>query len=147
MVNWLEAAFPGLAQGSYQVTSPKSRDYNSIAWAAGDTTQWWWPGPNPEDEYWPSDVARERSLAPFQAVFAGLGYLPCASADLEPGVEKVALFAQPDGRPTHGARQLPNGRWTSNLGKSEDVEHALHDLEGAVYGRVVIVLGRERRDR
>jgi hypothetical protein len=118
--------------------------YNCIAWAAGKSHEWWWPGPDLEDEYWPPDVAREVTLAAFQAAFAGLGYLPCLSAVLEPEVEKVALFARPDGKPTHAARQLPSGRWTSKLGESEDVEHNLHDLEGAVYGRVVLVMARRR---
>jgi hypothetical protein len=44
--------------------------------------------------------------------------------------------------PKHAARQLPDGRWTSTLGPGEDLEHALHDLKGMVYGSVVLVLKR-----
>ena len=68
----------------------------------------------------------------------------CPAADLEPGVEKIALYANAVGKPTHGARQLANGRWTSKLGKREDIEHALHDLEGELYGTVVRIMKRPR---
>jgi hypothetical protein len=44
--------------------------------------------------------------------------------------------------PTHAARQLPNGRWSSKLGKLEDIEHALDDICGSAYGSVVPVLKR-----
>jgi hypothetical protein len=60
---------------------------------------------------------------------------------VEPGYEKVALFALA-GVPKHAARQLPSGRWVSKLGPSEDIEHALHDLTGMVYGSVVLVMKR-----
>jgi hypothetical protein len=47
-----------------------------------------------------------------------------------------------DGTPTHAARQLPDGTWTSKLGISEDIQHALDDLAGAVYRAVVQILKR-----
>jgi hypothetical protein len=147
MVESLEVLFPRLRAASYQVTSPPSRDYNCIAHAAGDTLHWWWPDPDPSNDaiYWPTGVAREETLAAFIAAFATIGYSPCATEELEPGLEKVALFADADGVPTHAARQLSSGRWTSKLGKREDIEHDLHDLEGEVYGVVVQVLVRARQ--
>lgn len=39
------------------------------------------------------------------------------------------------GIPSHAARQLPNGRWTSKCGQAEDIEHDLRDLEGRLYGK------------
>ncbi len=78
----------------------------------------------------------------FVAAFASLGYTVCEGEGPEAGCEKIALFADADGRPTHASRQLPGGRWTSKLGKLEDIEHELHDLEGAVYGAVVLILKR-----
>jgi hypothetical protein len=140
----LEELFPYLADSGYQVTSPRDDLYNCIAWAAGDTTDWWWPGANPDLEYWPPGIPRAVSLAAFEAVFATLGYVVCAAADLEPGIEKITLYANAVGKPTHGARQLTNGRWTSKLGKREDIEHALHDLEGELYGTVVRIMKRPR---
>jgi hypothetical protein len=63
---------------------------------------------------------------------------------METGWEKVALFAHEDGTPTHAARQLASGRWTSKLGELEDIEHELEAVEGAAYGSVVVYLKRLR---
>ncbi len=142
MVTPLEEAFPGLAGGGYLVTSPRDSDYNCIAWVAGETRTWWWPGRDVAKEYWPPGVPRERTHDAFVAAFASLGYAVCQGEGLEAGYEKIALFADADGRPTHAARQLPSGLWSSKLGKAEDIEHRLHDLEGTVYGSVVLLLKR-----
>jgi hypothetical protein len=142
MVTPLEELFPGLAGGAYRITSPPARDYNCIAWAAGDAARWWWPGPNLREEYWPPGIPREPTLSAFQEAFGLLGYRLCESDDLEPGFEKIALFADAQGRPTHAARQLLDGSWTSKLGKREDIEHRLRDLTGAIYDSVVRVFRR-----
>jgi hypothetical protein len=67
----------------------------------------------------------------------------CDTEVLEAGFEKIALFADAQGNPRHGARQLATGLWTSKLGKAEDIEHQLHDLEGTAYGSVVLVMKRQ----
>ncbi len=108
----------------------------------GDTRRWWWPGRDTSKEYWPPGVPRERTREAFVAVFATVGYTVCEGEPAEACHEKVALFADEDGRPTHAARQLPNGRWSSKLGKAEDVEHELRALEGTLYGRVVLLMKR-----
>jgi hypothetical protein len=66
----------------------------------------------------------------------------CTGDELEAGFEKIALFANDQGQPKHAARQLSDGHWTSKLGKSEDIEHALHDLTGVLYGSVVLIMKR-----
>jgi hypothetical protein len=142
MVNPLEEIFPGLARGSYRITSPRDPHYNCIAWAVGDTSKWWWPGPELEREYWPPGATREATVSAFQEVFASLGYVACEGEGLEPGFEKIALFADAQAKPQHAARQRRDGRWTSKLGKTEDIEHDLHDLAGTVYGSVVQVMKR-----
>jgi hypothetical protein len=142
MANLLEELFPGLAQGVYAITNARSRRYNCIAWAAADQSRWWWPGPDEENEYWPDAVAREETLEAFQALFASLGYEPCDAEAFESGCAKVALFANENREPKHAARQLSSGRWTSKLGAWEDIEHALHDLDGDEYGAVVLIMMR-----
>jgi hypothetical protein len=137
----IEALFPNLRGTVYRITSPPSDAYNCIAWAAGDTERWWWPG-DPARTYWPLGVPRLETLSAFQDAFAALGYVVCQQADLEPGFEKIALFADADGTPTHAARQLSDGAWTSKLGMSEDIQHSLADIAGAVYGSVVQILKR-----
>jgi hypothetical protein len=142
MVKPFEELFPGLAGGDYQVTSPPDSDYNCIAWAAGDPRNWWWPGQDVGKEYWPPGVPRDRTQDAFLAAFASLGYRVCEGESPEAGYEKIALFADVDGRPTHAARQLTSGRWSSKLGKAEDIEHGLHGLEGTLYGNVVFIMKR-----
>lgn len=136
----LEDVFPGLRGRPYQITSPKDHRYNCIAFAAGDDRNWWWPDAAGEDT-WPAGVARAETVNAFRDAFATLGYIICDNDQLEPGYEKVALFALA-GVPKHAAKQLPNGRWVSKLGPSEDIEHALHELIGMVYGSVVLVMKR-----
>jgi hypothetical protein len=143
MVDPLEEAFPGLARGGYRVTSPANKDYNCIAYAAGDTEHWWWPAPpDVTDAYWPQAAPRAETVEAFRAAFNSLGYTECANEDLEPGFEKVAIFADSQGIPLHAARQRPGGVWTSKLGEREDIDHALRDLEGTAYGAVVLIMKR-----
>lgn len=137
----LEALFPRLRGTDYRITSPASDVYNCIAWAAGDTEHWWWPG-EPARTYWPPGVPHQEALEAFRDAFASLGFVVCEQADLEPGFEKIALFADAEGTPTHAARQLSDGMWTSKLGMSEDIQHALEDLIGTAYGSVVLILKR-----
>ena len=133
--------FPNLVVEGYQATSERSLNYNCIAWAAAEQDRWWWPDRQGQ-YYWPAHAPREESLRAFLIAFGTLGYEPCDSDQLEDGFEKVAIFAGPDGRPTHAARQLSNGWWTSKLGRMEDIQHALAGLHGDSYGRVAQVLRR-----
>lgn len=136
----LEDVFPGLRGQPYQITSPKDHRYNCIAFAVGDDRNWWWPDAAGQDS-WPASVARAETIDAFRDAFATVGYTVCDNDHLEPGYEKVALFALA-GVPKHAAKQLPNGRWISKLGLSEDIEHQLHDLTGMVYGSVALVMQR-----
>ena len=45
--------FPRLTPDNHHISSPASTDYNCIAWAAEDTTEWWWPDVYNPDSYWP----------------------------------------------------------------------------------------------
>jgi hypothetical protein len=136
----LEDVFPGLCGQAYEIKSPKDTAYNCIAWAAGDSGNWWWPDEDGEDT-WPVGVTRRATVAAFRDAFASLHYVTCDDDRLEDGYEKIALFALA-GVPKHATRQLPTGRWTSKLGLLEDIEHALHDLTGMAYGSVVLVMKR-----
>jgi hypothetical protein len=142
MVTPLENLFPRLRVNAFRITSPADDDYNCIAWAAGKMNDWWWPLGDPDKSVWPSDARREETVPAFRDVFASLGYAVCSNEEVESGYEKVALFATEADVPTHAARQLLNGRWTSKLGFLEDIEHKLHDLEGTEYGSVVLIMKR-----
>jgi hypothetical protein len=141
MLDRLELVFPRLRDANYRISSSRDDVYNCIAWAAGFTDAWWWPG-TPDATFWPDGIPREVTLQAFSAAFASLGYSSCISEEPELGFEKIALYANAEGLPCHAARQLPSGRWTSKLGKMEDIEHSLHDLAGTIYGSVVQVMKR-----
>ncbi len=133
-------AFP-LLTGRYRHTSPQTPDYNCIAWAAGDSTRFWWPR---TPYYWPPGVARDETLAGFVAAYATLGYAPCDDGVFVAGQEKVALYGRPD-KPLHAARQLETGKWTSKLGSSVDIEHdSVLGVCSAQYGVLLQILARKR---
>jgi hypothetical protein len=134
--------FPQLAVGGFLETSPVSAAYNCIAWAAGDTGRWWWPDAM-NTAYWPPETLRAETLEAFAAAFATLGYAPCSDGAVAGQTEKVAIYAKA-ARPTHRARQLPDGRWTSKLGQDIDLTHDLAGLEGDLYGLVALFLSRPR---
>ena len=81
------------------------------------------------------------------AAFAVLGYEECEGDSLEEGYEKVALFARNVIgvlEPTHAARQLRDGQWTSKLGPQEDIEHTrAEDVAGPCYGIPVRFMKRK----
>jgi len=77
----------------------------------------------------------------YQRAFEAIGFAVCDEAEHESGFEKVAIFVI-DERPTHVARQLPSGIWTSKLGQQVDIEHLLDSLNGSRYGRTAQVLRR-----
>lgn len=83
--------------------------------------------------YWPEEVPRAVTVEAFISAYRTLGYERCDDAEPEAGFEKVAIYLRGD-EPTHAARQLPNGRWTSKLGRDVDVEHDSLEEVGARYG-------------
>lgn len=134
-----EESFPNLNLTNHRITSEATPSYNCIAWASEETHRWWWPDPY-DQYYWPSNLPREQTLLVFIRAYEGLGYTPCSNFGFEKDYRKVAIFADQDGKPTHAARQLANGKWTSKLGQDVDIEHELNGVEGPVYGTAVRVL-------
>lgn len=81
----------------------------------------------------------------FERYFDFAGWARTLRRDLEPGKRKIALYASlGNGQPTHAARQLENGLWTSKLGRDIDLSHELEELEGPTYGTVVAIFERSR---
>lgn len=140
---WFEEVFPNLKSTGYRITSPESPEYNCIAWAAQDTERWWWPDPF-DTYFWPQGVPRQETVGAFIQACAALGFAPCESDAFEPGFEKIAIYVDSSGKPTHTARQLPSGKWTSKLGESEDMEHLLDGLTSSIYGSVACILKRKK---
>jgi hypothetical protein len=134
--------FPRLKAANHRVTSPPTTLYNCIAWAVGDTNNWWQAG-----LHWPFPThPLDDTVAELKRVFESLGYQECPIGDLEPGFDKVALFAVSEYY-THAARQLDDGKWTSKLGNEDDIEHdSPESVAGGIYGEVVHFMKRTKPD-
>lgn len=151
----LEALFKNLAGSGYDQypISPKTLKrvgYNCIAWAAGENHRRWWPHPNKFAFYWPPCCPREplnqETLQNFVRAFESIGYKKCENGKFIEGIEKVVIFVNSRGVPTHASRMLESGRWTSKCGLLEDIEHeALSAVEGDAYG-VAFQFMHRRRD-
>ena len=136
----VEKDFPNLSKDGYSLTSPETPEYNCIAWAAGDNEVWWWPDSS-YTCYWPSEIPRAETIESFIKAYEKLDYSVCSNAELENGFEKVAIYADHNKKPTHAARQLNSGLWTSKLGSLEDIEHTtLNGLISDSYGSVAVIL-------
>lgn len=139
-----EAFFPSLYRDEYRITSDETKQYNCVAWAVQDITRCWWPYPG---YYWPPEIPLDESVDSFQALFSTMGYVECPTSEPVPDAEKIAIFVDADGLPTHVARQLADGTWTSKLGSWQDIEHQqLEALAGfaSLYGEVALIMQRSR---
>ena len=136
----LEEIFPNLAGSGYEITGQASKEYNCIAWVMGISTQNW--DCHDPDGYWPSSIPRDDSIMTAMQLFVGEGFSFCEDDALDPGYEKIALYAFV-GRFTHAARQLDDGRWTSKLGKGAVIIHpSPANLAGGFYGNVHCIMHR-----
>src|SRR5437773_1217674 len=120
--SWVADKFPNALPDTFKCASDRTDNlphngYNCIAWAAGKTDNWWWPIDDPS-AFWPIpiDPLDPVTLDAFIKAFATEGYLVCADGSLENGFEKIAIYVDRGGEPTHAARQLLNGTWTSKMG-------------------------------
>ena len=136
----LENFFPNLADSGYQITEEASGEYNCIAWALGISSQNW--DCRDPDGYWPPSLPRNHWIGTVIQLFADEGYSLSDSDALEPGYEKIAIYAFV-GQFTHVARQLEDGRWSSKLGIREVITHpSPASLSGGYYGNVHCVMRR-----
>jgi hypothetical protein len=135
----LSVNHPNLATEHFRATSPPDKGYNCFAWAGHETQRKWHPSAY-GGLFWPGGEQPD-TLEGFVTGYGALGFERCESADWESGLEKIAIFVA-DGIPSHVARQLPNGMWTSKMGDMEDIEHTLAGLTDGKYGRVHVLMQR-----
>ena len=141
--------FPNLEADGYEITNPRDRKYNCIAYAAGDEGRWWAPTAFPSPGYyWPERAERGRSLEALRSCFKAVGYEVCEDGEPEDGFTKVALYADDDGIWQHAARQLDGGEWTSKLGGNEDIRHRTPGcVGGPTYGSVGLFMRRRIKSK
>ncbi len=138
---------PRLKESDYRETSPSRRRCNCFGWVIGDEERPWYPRGEPDRSYWPPGIRDDFSLEAFTEAYATRGFRPSSTgASLVDGVEKIALYLDDEGEPSHAALQQPDGRWSSKMGTWEDIEHdSTTCLEGGTYGQVALFLERPRR--
>jgi hypothetical protein len=144
------AHFPGLNPQNSEKTSEIDRKLNCVGWALGQATGWWWPDVDVRGiqlllprSSWPDDLPRIVTVDNIMHLFERRGYELCHDHALEAGFLKIAIYALPNNHPTHVARQLSSGRWTSKLGEGIDLSHSSPaDLQGPKYGRVARFMRR-----
>ena len=117
--------FPKLTPHNHRITSPADPNYNCVAWAASDSTQWWEPG-----WFWPIDGADLKSI------MEASGYCVCSKSDAQQSDVAIVLYRD-EGEYTHIAWRLPSGKWTSKFGKWQDIEHDHpEDVAEGIYGEI-----------
>ena len=136
----LETIFPNLRPTGYEITSQESTRYNCVGWALHDTAKSWWPR---RGYFWPED-SQDESVEEFIRMFTGQGYEVCAKTEHEEGYEKIAIYCR-DGTPSHVARQLPSGLWTSKCGDYHDITHSLDGFKGSSHGEATVIMRRSAR--
>jgi hypothetical protein len=147
--SWITGVFENIRVDDFKCCSDRTDNfphsgYNCIAWAAGKTDNWWWPV-NVPGAFWPIpiDPIDPITIDQFVMAFETKGFLRCEHSRFESGFEKIAIYVDNTNEPTHAARLLPDGVWTSKLGKGEDIEHETLDaLQGRIYGRAQAFLKR-----
>lgn len=136
--------FPNLNPNNHSITSGQTFAYNCIAWVLGETDTWWSSAPN---YYWPRRIVpgSMRIVANVVRLFEWQGFVECDGANLEDGVEKIALYAT-GGLFVHVAYQRKDGHWTSKMDRFEDIAHTTPEaLLGGDYEAVVHIMQRPRR--
>ena len=139
----LRKGFPNI-QASALITSPKTETYNCIAYAAGDMKRWWWPDAMGM-QYWPPGVLRLPTLPVFQMAFESIGFQLCADDGFVQDREKIAIFHL-NNQPTHAAKLIGEGLWSSKLGKWFDISHSKTCLDHNApqsYGTIAYFMERK----
>jgi hypothetical protein len=138
----LELLFPALSASDYSRSSEADPAYNCFAFAVHDTKQYW-QKVAVRGYYWP--LERDDRLEDWIEALRLHNFVVTDDWSLEADFEKVCIFVNDDGSPEHVSRQLASGKWTSKIGRLEDIEHStLAGLEGREYGKSKVMLKRKR---
>jgi hypothetical protein len=135
--------FPNSKIDPFLITSPQTSSYNCIAWAFGDNSKWYWPDSS-NIYFWPSDIPRQETINSFIKLFESIGYIQTDNDNLDIEFEIIAIYGDSFSNPTHAARQLQNGFWTSKLGQHFDVTHTIFSMSDGSYGNVLVYMKRQK---
>jgi hypothetical protein len=138
----VEIDFPALTGKDYEL-SDEDFNYNCLAYAVVDISNWWEP-PQQAGRYWPPGFPEDTTVRTVELIMAVFGFTVEVNPLSIPETEAIAIYAEGNDW-THFAR-FSNGSWSSKLGEGHDVKMIeLKDLEGHIYGNVTKVLSRPKR--
>jgi hypothetical protein len=141
--NYLKStSFPHSEIDPFILTSPEDANYNCVAWALGDTENWWEPD---EDYFWLEGLDFDDTLQTVQRLFEHFGFEAITHPNWENQLEKIALYSNDGIFCSHIAKQTIDGNWTSKLGVSFDVNHSLTTLKEGIYGYPAVILQKQKR--
>jgi hypothetical protein len=133
-------SFPNLGK-EWEILAPATPKYNCISHTIGVYHRW----------EWPHKPGKDATVADFDQLYGKYGYRRISTLDysFDPRVQKIVLYGVQKGgtwAPTHGARMLADGTWTSKLGKGPLIRHKTPDsVNGEGYGRPIAVYIRVKR--
>jgi hypothetical protein len=139
----VEQDFPLLRGTAYDL-SDEDFNYNCLAYALGDKSQWWEPPKGPE-QYWPPGFSPDLSVETVVSIIKTHGFIVDSDTVGTPETDAIAIYAEGD-EWTHFAK-FSGGSWSCKLGDGHDVIGVkLENLVGTLYGNVVKVLRRPPKE-
>lgn len=133
------ASFPNLTPTNHTEDSPMTVAYNCHAWAVGYDDRWF----SHDGNWWPDSVPRGKTLRHYRTAYESIGFRVCQGWDYEEGFDKIAIY-ELRGEVKHTARLLSDGKWTSKMGKAQDITHSVDALDGPFYGQITLFMRRHR---
>ena len=100
----VEADFPALKSRDYEL-SDQDFNFNCLAYALGDQTNWWEP-PRGSGRYWPAGFPADVTIQTAESIIRTHGFTAELDAAIEPDTDAIAIYGQ-----GHGSGRLP-GRGT-----------------------------------
>lgn len=123
------ANFPNMR--NYKIVGGEDGSYNCIAWALGIKDKWLGPQMN-----WPKKYDHGDSLRSFDDLLFKFNASDVSDDSYDEGFVKLALFTHHE-EPTHLARLQSDGTWTSKMGGTYTLAHALSEMNGGyIYGNL-----------
>jgi hypothetical protein len=137
----VDADFPSLIGLAFEL-SDEDFNYNCLAYALGDTANWWEP-PMAPGQYWPPGFSNDVTVATVEKIIRLHGFTREVEAGVDPETDAIAIFSKGTNW-THFSK-YHKGRRASKLGEGHDVSdvHPQH-LEGRLYGTGAKILARPK---
>jgi hypothetical protein len=127
----LNARFPKLVVGSFVPASRATPRYNCLGFAAKDERHWWQAERYGGRYYWPPNLPRITTVNTVTQIFAARGFQLTDNHGIEPGYEKVGIYASLDDHEFSHIAWSDGLVWKSKLGSGQDIDHYTLDvLEG-----------------